>query len=424
MEIYAPMETQKMESIRRRPSRRLPLLLGVLVALVVVGVVRYFRSPGYHERRLRQMSVSELQQWTAREDSDALAQHYLGVAYQGSGQRQKAAEAYVRALNLDPTLSSTRSKLAGVLVMSGQSRAAETLLLEGVKIDPKAAELHKGLGQIYEERQDFRRAAESWEKTTTLAPKDPIAWFHLGHCWIGLNDEARALPGYERAVALDPLSADYQKAFAGVLRLRGRLPEAEQHCRRAIQLRPDDPEAYFNLMKILRDREGATPQAEEAIQKAVALQADNPQYHYYLATILQERGKHGESAKAYIAALKLFKARRPRGLTAQWNDYGLWLSYVEGSHFNLARLLKRLGLPKESEKELAVYRRLSKYHQSANQLIGVAANQPKNAALRFQLARLHAAAGFIELAEEQAHAGQELQQATGHEGHKHADEKH
>jgi len=175
-------------------------------------------------------------------------------------------------------------------------------------------------------------------------------------------------------------------------------------------------------MKILRDREGATLPVEEAIQKAVDLQADNPQFHYYLATIFQERGKHRQAAKAYIAALKLFYANRPHGLTVQWNDYGLWLSYVEGSHFNLARLLKRLGLPKESDTELAIYRRLSRYHQTANQLVGVAANQPQNASLRFQLARLHAAAGFAELAEEQYRAGQQLQKTTGSAGRQGTDE--
>src|SRR5262249_50093939 len=108
-------------------------------------------------------------------------------------------------------------------------------------------------------------------------------------------------------------------------------------------------------------------------------------------------------------ALELYGLNKPRGLAAQWNEWSLWFSYLEGIHSNLARLLKRLGHPQEADRELVVFRRLSDYHQRANQLLGQVANQPKNAPLRFELARLHAKAGFYGLAAEQYRAGLEVQ---------------
>ena len=411
MELDAKLQEPESKIQERQPVRRLPLLVGLLAVLLVVGAIQVYRSPWFHDRRLRRMGVAELQQWTAHHPDDAPAHLYLGLARQRSGKLHETAEEYVKALDLNPTLNRARSNLAGVLVMSGQTAAAEVILQQGVRIDPTYAGFYMGLGQIYEAREDFRRAVTAWEKATALAPGEAVAWFHLGGCWIGLNDEARALPAYERAATLEPLSVDYQKAFAGTLRLRGRYKEAEAHCRRAIQLRPDDPAAHFELMKVLRDRDGTTPQVEAEIQKAVSLQPGNPQFHYYLATVYQERTKLQQAGTEYITALQLYGMNRPRGLSAQWNDWSLWFSYLEGSHFNLARILKRLGHPKEAEQELAVYRRLSDYHKSANELYGVIANQPKNAALRFQLARVHAKAGFHELADEQYRAGQRLQQA-------------
>jgi len=168
-------------------------------------------------------------------------------------------------------------------------------------------------------------------------------------------------------VELAPLSAASQKAIAGALRLRGRYAEAECHCRRALFLRPDDAESEFLLMKILRDRDGATPEAEASMRRAVALQPDDPQLRYYLATICQERGKPAAAAAEFQATLRLLQTH-PLRAAASWAERQLWLSYMEGAHFNLAKLFQGSGRAKLAAAHLAEFRRLNDYHVLANQL--------------------------------------------------------
>lgn len=395
------------QSASPRP-RRLKMLLGVLLLLVVVGLYRFLHSPWYQEHRLRRMSAAERQAWTVRYPDDPLGHYYLGQSYKRAGEATKEAEAYAKALNLNPLESRARSELAGLLVASRQEKAAENLLLEGVRFDPGVAELHRGLGLIYEARQDFRRATHEWQTVTSLAPNDHNAWFRLGVCWMGMNDETRAGAAYQRAVELNPLSAAYQRAAAGALRLQGRLAEAEKHCRRALFLLPDDPIAHFELMKILRDRDGTTPEVEASMRHVVDLQPDNPQFRYYFGSILRDRGRLKEAAEAFETAIRLFEGNRPRDQSIYWNDWGVWLSYIQGSHFNLAHVLQRLGRAKEAATHLAQHRRLNRYQVRASQLFGQIGNRPKEPNLRFELARVHAAAGSVGMAIEQYRAGLRL----------------
>jgi tetratricopeptide (TPR) repeat protein len=368
-------------------------MLSLLAVVVALGVVQLPRTRGYQEYLLRRMHEPELRARVENKPGDALAHYYLGQAYDRTGLTVKAARQYAKALVLDPSLTRACPRLAELLVAGRQVSAAETLLRQGLQIDPTASELHAGLARIQETRHDFRQAAAEWQAITSLAPNDAEAWYHLGRCWMSLSNEAQALPAYQRAVELVPLSAPHQEAMAGVLRLRGRYAEAERHCRRALHLRPDDPEGHFELAKLLRDRDGSTPQTEESMGRAVSLRPDDPLLRYYLGSVYQEQGRLQPAVAEYQATLRLLRSQEPSAAAAAWGERSLWLSYMEGAHFNLAGLLQRLGRSTEAADHRARFRRISDYHLHINRLIIRIANQPGDASLRRQLARLQAAGG-------------------------------
>jgi tetratricopeptide (TPR) repeat protein len=361
----------------------------------------------YDEQRLEGMDGPALQAWSASHPEDALGHFYLGMALGRSGRPTEAAAQLSRALDLDPSLSRARWRLARLLVAASRDRDAESLLLQGLRLDPNAPTLHAGLGRLYEDRQQFRPAAAEWQKAASLAPRDVDSWYHLGRCWMGVNDDARALRAYRRAADLTPSSPTYQKALAGVLRLVGRYREAEAHYRRARALDPHDPDVHFGLAKVLWDRDGATAEAEQNLRQAVALEPDSPLLHYTLADLCRQRGSLQAAREQYQAALSLLKTREPLPAAA-WAVREQWLARLEGPHFNLARLLGRLGRSAEAAGHLAQFRRISDYRNHANQLLVRMANRPGEAALHFDLARLHASAGFPRLAEEQYRAGLRL----------------
>jgi hypothetical protein len=81
---------------------------------------------------------------------------------------------------------------------------------------------------------------------------------------------------------------------------------------------------------------------------------------------------------------------------------------VEGPHFNLARVLQRLGRRAEAARHLARFRQVSAYRNRVRQGMVRLDNHPGDAALHFELARAHATAGSRALARAQYRAGLRL----------------
>ena len=82
----------------------------------------------------------------------------------------------------------------------------------------------------------------------------------------------------------------------------GRASDAVPPLRRAVELDPDDAEAYNNL-GIALTQAARSREAVEALQSALALQPDYPEAHYKLAHAFASGGQSAEAAWAFRDAL-------------------------------------------------------------------------------------------------------------------------
>jgi tetratricopeptide (TPR) repeat protein len=112
------------------------------------------------------------------------------------------------------------------------------------------------------------------------------------------------------------------------------LKEAEAEYRAALRLKPDYPDAHYNL-GIALGGQGRLEEAEAEFRAALRLKADYPQAHNNLGTALGDKGQLDEAIAEYRAALRL----KP--------DY-------PHAHCNLGQALKRQG---RFEEALACLRR-------------------------------------------------------------------
>lgn len=134
------------------------------------------------------------------------------------GRREHAADAYRRALAIDPGFVPARVNLADLLGRGGDDAAAESLLLEGLRTAPAEASLHHALG--------------------------------LGRVRGGRRDEAVA--SLRRAAEADPGSARYAFVLAVALHETGNAAEAVEVLRRAAAAHPGDPDVLAALAGVLR----------------------------------------------------------------------------------------------------------------------------------------------------------------------------
>jgi predicted O-linked N-acetylglucosamine transferase (SPINDLY family) len=118
------------------------------------------------------------------------------------------------------------------------------------------------------------------------------------------------------------------------LRDEGRFDDAIAACRRAIELKPDYPEACNNLGNALNDS-GRFDEAIASYRQAIQLKGDHPEVHNNLGIALRGTGRLDEAVASYRRAIEL----KP--------------DYPE-AHNNLGNALKEMG---QLDEAIAAYRR-------------------------------------------------------------------
>jgi protein O-GlcNAc transferase len=93
--------------------------------------------------------------------------------------------------------------------------------------------------------------------------------------------------------------------LGNALRDRGQLDEAMAAYRRALELKPDYPEAQQSGRCTGRERQGRVDEAMAAYRRALELKPDYAEAHNNLGNALKERGQLDEAIAAYRRALEL-----------------------------------------------------------------------------------------------------------------------
>jgi tetratricopeptide (TPR) repeat protein len=124
------------------------------------------------------------------------------------------------------------------------------------------------------------------------------------------NEPLKALAKLEEAVQIDPEFRDAHANLGAAYARDGRLEEAMQHFRRALEIGPPDVIIYSNLAwgsAALRQ----VSEAESFGRKAIALDASNAQAHLALGSALaMQPGKETEA----VAQLKIAVPEEPKAL--------------------------------------------------------------------------------------------------------------
>jgi tetratricopeptide (TPR) repeat protein len=130
---------------------------------------------------------------------------------------------------------------------------------------------------------------------------------------------AEAEAAYRKALQLKPDDPQAHTDLGIALRTQGKLAEAEAAHRKAVKIKPDYADGYNNLGAVLSDL-GELPEAVAAFRKAIELQPNDAIANYNLASILQKQNKLAEA----VAACQKLIAIRPRWEFA-FNKLGLIL---------------------------------------------------------------------------------------------------
>lgn len=127
-----------------------------------------------------EQAIARLRLATERIPDNARAWNYLGLAYHGAQQPQKALQAYQRALELDRNLAATRYNIGCLLLEQGNPSAAVSELTTFTLLQPQSPEGWFKLGQANFQARQLQTAENNLNQALKLQPHNPEALNSLG----------------------------------------------------------------------------------------------------------------------------------------------------------------------------------------------------------------------------------------------------
>jgi tetratricopeptide (TPR) repeat protein len=205
--------------------------------------------------------------------------------------------------------------LGDVCRACGHSREAAKCWETCLKLDPRCAAAHHGLGILALECKEYEEAARRWRVAIQSDPRMPGVHLGLGRTLIQLGRPAEAIPELQQEVAIDPKAYTAWLALGQAYLDVNAFQQARQSYEKAAQLQPEDWHAYYGLVAACEGL-GQSDKAQEYRQifqkfKAVGLET------YYrevnarrdLASITQRVAlDHSRAARGYFAAGNLRQA--------------------------------------------------------------------------------------------------------------------
>ncbi|WP_269606345.1 tetratricopeptide repeat protein [Prochlorococcus marinus] len=176
---------------------------------------------------------------------------------------------------------------------------------------------------------NIQEASKYYQYCISRGFNDHKVFSNYGTILIGLGKLKEAEESIRKAIELKP---DYSIAYSNlgnILKELGKLKEAEESIRKAIELKPDYSIAYSNLGNILK-KLGKLKEAEEFMRKAIELKPDFVEAYSNLGNILKELGKLKAAEVSTRKALEL--------------DFDF-----ADAHNNLGDILRELGNLQEAE---------------------------------------------------------------------------
>jgi len=160
--------------------------------------------------------------------------------------------------------------------------------LESIRTRPDQWDSHYNLGNYYLTRGEIDQAVEAYEKAVKKEPRAVVALVNQAMAYARMGENQKAGGSLKRALAITPDDAAANFNMGLLKAEENDLPAAEKYLRAAFKADPQLVQAAYNLSVILaRDR---PDEAVDFCKKAVEIRPDDPRYSYTLAFLLLKKG--------------------------------------------------------------------------------------------------------------------------------------
>jgi len=170
----------------------------------------------------------------------------IGLEYFRAEKYADARQIYVHILERDPTNSEAMCRLGIVAACTGLPMLALELITKAVAAQPRSAEYHSHLGELYRRLNRLPEAENALREARLLAPHDVNIASNLGLVLAQQGRGAEGLQLCQAAANAMPVPIT-QCRLATVLASQGALAQARQIWQAVLAIEPDNADAIAGL---------------------------------------------------------------------------------------------------------------------------------------------------------------------------------
>lgn len=118
------------------------------------------------------------------------------------GEYQEAREIYNEILSRDFDNAKAYNKLGVILAREQKTEQAKTYFMKALELNPRLSSAASNLGNVYFEARDLKNAKKYYEKAITLDPDNPIPYNNLAVVYKQSKDIDKYVKFYKKSVEL------------------------------------------------------------------------------------------------------------------------------------------------------------------------------------------------------------------------------
>lgn len=232
----------------------------------------------------------------------------------------KGIEKATRAVALNANSAEAQAALAFAFDWSGQYDKALAAARKAVDLAPNSPEAWGYLAEVQADKALWNESMESAEKAVQLGPKNYVALRNMGYAWEIRGQSRKAIEFYEQAALAEPRLSFIRLDIARNKRALKDFDGARAEVERAIQIDPQDVQAYDDL-GVMYFTDQKYKLAADNFEKAIQVNPDFGQAYGHMGWVFY-------ALKNYEDAIVSFEKAISMGQTNVGYYYQLGLSYA------------------------------------------------------------------------------------------------